>query len=712
MGNEFRVNSYQNNWQRESNVLALADGGFVVTWASYFNEYDDSDLETTYVAAQFYDAAGRPVGDEQVMRAVNGGHSGEPQMTQLENGNLVLTWIEALDDAIFTNHSHIMAQVLSATGEKVSGAFQVDTVDAFQTHSPDVVATADGGFVVSYGADTNSDLFDQVYHRAYSASGTPRAGNKVLNVNSNEFDELVTKSTVLSNGNSVVIWTSEAAIDNGGAGENQLRATILDEAGKVVRADFGLTPHIGSAGHPDHYGYAVAARDSGGFVVANLDFTPAAEDRGTQGIYFSAYDAAGRPLGAPVPIFEQGIVVGDIEMARLATGQYVVTWTQQSLEEEDVGDDAYALIVSADGRPVSRVFEVGVDGDRYDEQEEVSVAALAGGGFVISYNSESIDSENDGIAARIYGRGTAAADDLAVDFSDMLAGLAGNDRLTGNGRDNWLLGGSGSDTLVGQGGRDVLEGGSSADRLQGGTGNDTLDGGTGGDVMQGGTGNDLYIVGNAGDRVSENGGGGTDTVRASVSFSLAGKQVSGTIENLILTGSSAINGTGNSLANLLTGNGKANALNGGGGADELRGMAGNDALRGSTGNDRLDGGSGNDRVDGGSGKDTLTGGSGYDAFVFAVDVSAGNVDKITDFSHDNDRFELDGDVFEALDRGVLDRSEFVVGSAAKDASDHIVYDRATGRLYYDSNGNRTDGMDLVATLVDKPWLTADDFLVI
>lgn len=469
MGNEFRVNSYQNNWQRDSNVLALRDGGFVVTWESYFNEYDDSDVALTYVAAQFYDASGRPSGEERVMRAINGAHSGTPHMTQLANGNIVLTWSEALDGAIIANDFHIMAQVLSAKGNAVGKAFQVDTVKSFQAVAPNVVATKDGGFVVSFGVDTSTKLFDQVYYRAYSTSGAASGPDKVLNVASNEFDELVTKSAALGNGDSVVIWNSEAAITDGtDDGRNQLRATIFDDHGKVVRADFGLTPHFGGAGGAfsdnENYGYAVAAREGGGFVVANLDWTPTEKDNaGTKGIYFSAYDAKGQAVGRPIAAFEKGLVAGDVEMARLATGQYVVAWTQQSLDAKDIGDDAYAMILSSSGKPISKVFEVGVDADRYDEQADVSVAALTGGGFVVTYSSESIDVDNEGIAGRVYGRGTAAADNVKVDVTGMVSGLAGNDRLDGDTRANWLFGDAGNDRLNGGTGADVLYGGAGSD---------------------------------------------------------------------------------------------------------------------------------------------------------------------------------------------------------------------------------------------------------
>jgi serralysin len=98
-----------------------------------------------------------------------------------------------------------------------------------------------------------------------------------------------------------------------------------------------------------------------------------------------------------------------------------------------------------------------------------------------------------------------------------------------------------------------------------------LDGGAGADHMSGGAGNDTYIIDNATDVVSELANQGLDLIRASVTHRL-----SANVENLTLTGTSAINGTGNGLNNIITGNSAANILNGGAGADRLIGGAGND----------------------------------------------------------------------------------------------------------------------------------------
>ena len=100
----------------------------------------------------------------------------------------------------------------------------------------------------------------------------------------------------------------------------------------------------------------------------------------------------------------------------------------------------------------------------------------------------------------------------------------------------------------------------------GNTGANRLDGGAGNDTMAGGTGDDIYVVDNATDVVTEGASAGTYRVESSVTYTLAAN-----IENLVLTGTTAINGTGNTLANALTGNAAANVLNGGAGADAMSG---------------------------------------------------------------------------------------------------------------------------------------------
>ncbi|WP_158596033.1 beta strand repeat-containing protein [Oleomonas cavernae] len=144
---------------------------------------------------------------------------------------------------------------------------------------------------------------------------------------------------------------------------------------------------------------------------------------------------------------------------------------------------------------------------------------------------------------------------------------------TGNGLANTLTGNAANNTLSGLGGDDTLLGKGGNDKLLGAEGADLLDGGTGDDSMRGGLGDDTYVVDSVGDVASEANGGGVDTVRTSVSFTLG----SG-LDNLIITTSQAANGTGNNLANILTGGNGANVLTGGGGNDTLTGDSGADTF--------------------------------------------------------------------------------------------------------------------------------------
>lgn len=398
-------------------------------------------------------------------------------------------------------------------------------------------------------------------------------------------------------------------------------------------------------------------------------------------------------------------------------------------------------------------YVVNAVGDRVFETTTASGAIDAGGNDTVqSAISFQLNATTGlGFVENLTLLGSGDIDGTGNALANLLTGNTGNNLLIGGGGGDTLSGGAGADTLLGGAGSDTYEvndvadqvfettttvslidaggidtvltalnfdlgtsvglsfverltltgngntsgtGNGLANLLTGNIGNNLLNGGLGDDTMIGGAGNDIYVVNAAGDRVFETtttlsgiDAGGLDTVQTAVTFNLDAGPGVRFVERLTLTGNANISGTGNGLANLMNGN---------------------------TGNNVLTGGLGDDTLIGGLGRDTLNGGAGNDVFVFNAALGAPNIDQI-DFVVADDTIRLASGVFAGLSTGALAGAAFVANATgnAGDATDRIIYDTVTGRLYFDADGSAAGSVRVhFATASAGLAMTSADFFVV
>jgi Ca2+-binding RTX toxin-like protein len=638
VGAEFRVNSFRAGNQSAPDITGLPDGGFYVTWHSV----GQIDGATADIYGQRYDAAGNRVGGETLINVTTALDQYNPSVAARTDGSLAIAWGATSSTGSGSNIQSRVLQETVASGVSSLGKEVMTSTFVAGLHSnPDVAALGDGGHLIvwtSYGGQDGSS--GGIYAQRYDASGNSVGGEVRFNTyTTNQQDD--PHLAVLKDGSFVAVWQS-AWQDSSYLG---VTARRFAANGTPFTDDvIATTTTVDNQWHP-----SVAALADGGYIIL---YAVGAATTPNVSYCFQRYDAAGSRVGgevqvsAPVPYssFPNATIDAPFSKATgLADGSFVVTWTGTGADGS--GTSIQARRYAANGTPLSDATLVNTG--TLGHQLAVSAASLTDGGYLLSWASENGDGSSWGVYAQRY---SATGNVIGAEFRI-------NSTTTGSQTAPDVTG-------LADGGFYVTW--SSTGQLDG-------------------TSSEIYgqRYDAAGNRV-----GGETLLNVSTAYDQNSPSVAVRADGSIAVAwaSAYPDGSGSSIqSRILPG-----TTNGGAGNDALIGTAGPDVLLGLAGND------------------TLTGGLGLDSFRY-LDPTQG-LDTITDFQPGQDRIEVVGAAFGGLPVGQLAPGRFAL-NAPVEADDRFVFNTTTGALSYDPDGNGAMVATTIA-LLNVPTLTTSDIWVV
>ncbi|WP_201860376.1 M10 family metallopeptidase C-terminal domain-containing protein [Microvirga soli] len=659
---ETRVNTNLNDVQEDSSIAYLADGGWIVTWTS--NDRTAGGGQNIY--QQRYAADGARVGVETRVNDTIPNAQYQSSVAALKGGGWVVVWTSVGSDGSLD----VYARCYNAFGKEVTGDIPVNSPSATAQYTPSVIGLSNGGWLVTWSSNGQDGSDAGVYQKRYTAQGQEASAEEQVNsTTGNAQRDPVTVH--LNGGGWIVVWESINPVDKLWGVYQQRYNEDGTKRGGEVKVN-GLS----STGTPDP---VVTALEDGGWLVTWI-FRNSNSD--AEDIYQQRFAAGGDAAGKATLVNTTTAAIQSApSVAGLADGGWVVTWISEWQDGSSFGiiQQRYNVAGQAVGG------EIIVNTTTEAQQGEPAVTSLSDGGWVVTWSSDS-DIYQQRFSAEGQKVGPTTPTGLILTGQPVAEGAA-------------------ISTPAGQLKVKALE-----------PGNDytfTLLNDDGGRFALSASG---AITVKDGFRIDYE-QAQSHRIKVQVKDSL-GASYEQWVEIQVADVASE-NLTGTAAADTFYGGQFADIFRGSGGNDRIAGGSGNDQLGGDLGNDELSGDSGNDRINGGLGNDLLQGGVGKDVFVFDTRANKRtNVDKITDFRSQDDSIHLDNLYFTKLGSGTASKPKkfksdmFVQNNKAKDAEDRIVYDKKSGKLYYDQDGTGSKAQIHIATLTNKTKLAYHDFYVI
>ena len=656
-----------NNNDKGLDIVTLANGSYVVAWI------DQHGTDT--IKAQKFDASGNRFGDVfEIGASIASSSKIDVALTALADGGFV---------AAFTNGANAgdsWFERYDSTGTAVQTSLWDTLLNASTEDDPAIASTGSGFLIAETDASGSSEIW--VQKRDVNGNIVNLNGSMFLQANGDAAAGAQTGPSIAfdaANNQFAVSW-----IDNS-AGKVMMR--VFNADGTAVTASTVVATDGGATDFPA----PIVSLATGGYVLTwHANSGNGTPDDSSYSVHAKVFDADGVEVSGDITVNSLfSSLQARPDIVALRNGGFVVTWDDMHNGDRNISGQVF----DAFGERVGSQFTVNTHtaGTDFDSR----ITELADGRLVVVWSNQNdglirqqIIDPRDGLVD-----GTDSSDTLYghAALGDEMNGFLGDDIFNGLAGGDQIYGGEGNDTANGGIGDDAIYGGEGDDDLRGGSGEDTLSGGDGADFLRGGAGADLFAGGAGIDTVSYN--ESATGVVAALDLSLKGKGVAagdtfGGVENL----------EGSNANDVLVGNSKANALSGLIGDDKLIGQKGSDTLEGSFG------------------ADTLTGGKGNDHFVYTA-VNAGG-DKVTDFSSaapgNNDLFQFNGTIFGGLAAGSLTAAEFQISNNAdaQAATVRFIFEKDTGILSYDADGNGAGGAVIIATLQAGATMSLSDIEIL
>jgi Ca2+-binding RTX toxin-like protein/type III secretion system FlhB-like substrate exporter len=435
VGSEILVNTATTSFQGHTQITALSNGGFVVTWEDLSQGVGGTtgDSSGLAVKAQVYSAGGAPVGSEILVNTATLNPQGDPHITTLSNGGFVVSWTDlsaGVGGATGDADVHaVKAQAFAADGTTVGSEFLVNTATANMQLHAQITSLSGGGFVATWednsqgvGGATGDFSGTAVKAQVFGAGGSPVGGEVLVNT-ATLSDQFRPQITALSNGGFVVTWEDDSQGFGGATGDttgSAIKMKVFAAGGAAVSSEILVnTATAGAQQVPQ-----ITALSGGGFVVTwqddSLGVGGATGDTSQTAVKAQIFTAAGVPVGSEILVNTATLNTQDApRITALSGGGFVVTWEDFSqgtggATGDTSGTAIKAQAFAADGTPVGS--EVLVNTATDSQQNNPHITGLSNGGFAVAWfdGSQGVggatgDTDGSAIKAQVFSLATDTA---------------------------------------------------------------------------------------------------------------------------------------------------------------------------------------------------------------------------------------------------------------------------------------------------------------